>query len=346
MFTKELVGRANGIAAGWGNLGGGVTQILIGTLVFPLLSNYAYSGTDEERRSKAWRTACIVPAVIGLATGISVILFSDDSPKGNYSKMKKQGNFTSVSIVGSFRDGWFDMNTWLLFVQYACCFGVEITMNNAAALYFKEAFGMSTSRAALFASIFGWMNVFARGLGGYFSDYGNNKLGMKGRLLWQSMCLMVEGLMVILFAQTKSIVLAVCIMIVFSIFVQAAEGSTYGIVPYVNPKVTGSVSGIVGAGGNVGAVVFSLFFRQLSSKDAFTWMGIVIVSSSFLSLFVHIRSQQAESMLSSTIRELRSIREMKEAEDDTKDKVVLDKNESETDTCSLTSPPTSPRIIE
>lgn len=152
--------------------------------------------------------------------------------------------------------------------------------------------------------------------------------------------------MVILFAQTKSIVLAVCIMIVFSIFVQAAEGSTYGIVPYVNPKVTGSVSGIVGAGGNVGAVVFSLFFRQLSFKDAFTWMGIVIVSSSFLSLFVHIRSQQTESMLSSTIRELRSIREMKEAEEDTKDKDVLDKNESETDTCSFTSPPTSPRMIE
>jgi NNP family nitrate/nitrite transporter-like MFS transporter len=28
-------------------------------------------------------------------------------------------------------------NTWILFIQYACCFGVELTMNNAAALYFK-----------------------------------------------------------------------------------------------------------------------------------------------------------------------------------------------------------------
>ena len=38
----------------------------------------------------------------------------------------------------SFRRGALNINTWLLFIQYACCFGVELTMNNAAATYFKE----------------------------------------------------------------------------------------------------------------------------------------------------------------------------------------------------------------
>ena len=61
------------------------------------------------------------------------------------------------------------------------------------------------------------------------------------------------------------------------------------IVPYVNPLTTGSVSGIIGAGGNVGAVVFGLFFRQFDSKTAFVLMGTVIMCSSVLSLFIRIR---------------------------------------------------------
>lgn len=177
MFTKELVGTTNATAAGWGNLGGGVTQILIGTIVFPLLKNFVYNGTDEERRNNAWRTACVVPAFLGIATGVCVILFSDDAPKGNYSKFKKRNQMPHVSIVGSFRDGAINLNTWLLFIQYACCFGVEITMNNAAALYFREKFMMSTPKAAAYASIFGWMNIFARGLGGFLSDKGNKRMG-------------------------------------------------------------------------------------------------------------------------------------------------------------------------
>eukprot|EP00957_Ditylum_brightwellii_P201953 15327940-Ditylum_brightwellii.AAC.1 len=64
------------------------------------------------------------------------------------------------------------------------------------------------------------MNLFARGLGGYMSDKLNETMGMRGRLLVHT----------------------------------AAEGTSYGIVPYVNPPCTGSIAGIVGAGGNTGAV--------------------------------------------------------------------------------------------
>mmetsp|Transcript_17860 Transcript_17860/g.36453 ORF Transcript_17860/g.36453 Transcript_17860/m.36453 type:complete len:123 (-) Transcript_17860:161-529(-) len=78
-------------------------------------------------------------------------------------------------------------------------------------------------------------------------------------------------------------------MVFFSMFVQAAEGSTYGIVPYVNPPATGSIAGIVGAGGNTGAVCFGLGFRQLESKPAFYLMGGCIVASGVLSLFICIK---------------------------------------------------------
>ena len=77
---------------------------------------------------QAWRTVCIVPACVGLATGIIILKISDDSPKGNYAEMKKNGTMAEVSAGASFRTGAMNINTWLLFIQYACCFGVELTM--------------------------------------------------------------------------------------------------------------------------------------------------------------------------------------------------------------------------
>lgn len=78
-------------------------------------------------------------------------------------------------------------------------------------------------------------------------------------------------------------------MVLFSSVVQAAEGSTYGIVPYVNPPVTGSIAGVVGAGGNLGAVGFGLGFRQLDTLTAFRLMGGTIIASGFFTLLVSIK---------------------------------------------------------
>jgi NNP family nitrate/nitrite transporter-like MFS transporter len=224
MFTKEWVGTANAIVGGWGNLGGGITQILMGSVLFPLFRNMY---DDSE---KAWRTICVFPAFLGIVTAYCVIMYTDDSPKGNFSKLKKQNEMEPVDMLKSFRDGASNSNTWLLFVQYACCFGVEITMNNAAALYFKEEFGLNTEQAAAIASIFGWMNLFARGCGGFLSDRANMRWGMRGRLMWQSLVLFLEGCFVVIFAFSTNLVSAIVVLVFFSIFVQAAEGSSYGYV--------------------------------------------------------------------------------------------------------------------
>jgi len=207
--------------------------------------------------------------------------------------MKKNGIMAEVSAEASFRQGAMNVNTWLLFIQYACCFGVELTMNNASATYFKEEFELTTESAAAIASIFGWMNLFARGLGGFTSDKFNAKMGMRGRLIWQTTCLLIEGIMVLIFAQTKNLAVAIIILVIFSSFVQAAEGSTYGIVPYVDPPSTGSISGIVGAGGNTGAVCFGLGFRQLGYEKAFNIMGFSIIGSAFLSFLVLIKGHRS-----------------------------------------------------
>jgi Nitrate/nitrite transporter len=179
MFAKEVAGTANALVGGWGNLGGGVTQLVMGSVLFPLFKQ----GMSPEM---AWRTVSIVPACVGFLTGYTIMKISDDCPKGNYKEMKQNGIMNEVSAAASFRDGALNFNTWLLFIQYGCCFGVELTMNNAAASYFKETFDLSTESAAAIASIFGWMNLFARGLGGFTSDKLNAKMGMRGRLIVQT----------------------------------------------------------------------------------------------------------------------------------------------------------------
>ena len=162
-------------------------------------------------------------------------------------------------------------------------------MTQAAALYFQDEFDQSTESAAAIASIFGWMNLFARGVGGFYSDMANVRLGFRGRLWCQVFMLVCEGLLAIAFSYTHQLGTAILAMCLFSISVQAAEGSTFGIVPYVDTTVTGSVAGIVGAGGNVGGVCFALLFRALDDdRSAFLWMGCSVLACSICSLFVTI----------------------------------------------------------
>ena len=56
IFAKQVVVTANTLVAGWGNMGGGVAQLVVGSVLFPLFK-LIYQGDA----SQAWRTVCIVP---------------------------------------------------------------------------------------------------------------------------------------------------------------------------------------------------------------------------------------------------------------------------------------------
>lgn len=68
---------------------------------------------------------------------------------------------------------------------------------------------------------------------------------------------------------------------------------TFFTVPYVNPAITGSISGIVGAGGNVGGVAFATIFRQFYDRKAFSAMGWTAMISAVLTFFSSIRGHAA-----------------------------------------------------
>ena len=107
MFAKEVVGTANALTAGWGNLGGGVTQLIMGSALFPLFKVF-FDGDAE----KAWRSVSVVPAVVAFASGVMIYTTSEDAPKGNYKEMKMKGLMPEVSAASSFRSGAMNFNTW------------------------------------------------------------------------------------------------------------------------------------------------------------------------------------------------------------------------------------------
>ena len=116
---------------------------------------------------------------------------------------------------------------------------------------------------------------------------------LRGRQLVVILTLLLYlGVFVMVFSRAKSLAGAITALMTFSLFVQGAEGSTFGIVPYLNPNVTGTVAGIVGAGGNAGAVIFSILFRQMEYRQAFFWMGAATSAVSLLSSMVWIKGYE------------------------------------------------------
>mmetsp|Transcript_14958 Transcript_14958/g.34545 ORF Transcript_14958/g.34545 Transcript_14958/m.34545 type:complete len:506 (-) Transcript_14958:316-1833(-) len=286
LFVKEVAGAAQAIAGGWGNLGGGVTQV-----VMPLVYTACLTGMSEYN---AWRYSFIVPGSAALICGVCMLRFSDDTPKGNISELVKANAIQKKSATSSAREGFGEVVTWVLALQYGCCFGVELTVNNMMAGYFTTRFELDLVAAGTIASLFGLMNIFARAIGGFLSDKMNKKFGFRGRLGVQFGCLMYEGIMLYIFSRMETIETAIPMLIMFSVGVQASEGSTFGVVPYVKPAATGSVSGVVGAGGNIGAVCWGfifLFRGSMPPQDCLMIISFVVIFSALVTPFVFIKEQ-------------------------------------------------------
>ena len=111
---------------------------------------------------------------------------------------------------------------------------------------------------------------------------------MKGRLISQLILLLLGGILGFIFIECKSLTGTLIAMIFLSISIHASEGTTFAIVPFVDPTITGTVSGIVGAGGNAGAICYGFMFRQLPFQTAFIIMASTTVASSILTPFIFI----------------------------------------------------------
>jgi NNP family nitrate/nitrite transporter-like MFS transporter len=284
MFAPNCVGTANATSAGWGNLGGGVTQMVM-PLVFAGFVALGFAN------SAAWRLAMVAAGAVCFVTGLVYFRFTTDLPDGNFSDVRKSLDTeasANSSGKGSFLLAARDVRVWALFLVYAACFGIELTINNIAAIYYMDYFHLGLSTAGLVAGLFGLMNIFARTLGGFISDRFVERGGLQGRVRWLFIALLVEGVALLLFSRMTVLALAIPTMIIFSLFVQMSEGATYSVVPFINRKAIGSVSGIVGAGGNMGAVCAGFLFRieSMTYPQVLLILGFLVVLFSFSTFLV------------------------------------------------------------
>lgn len=144
--------------------------------------------------------------------------------------------------------------------------------------------------AGLLATLSGITNIVSRASGGFASDKACEHMGMKGRVLLHFFLAFAPGVLLLWFAAAETERSATAALVLLSFLAQvrpphallsdgrpwcgfdgfscwgvkmcwdqAANGSCFALVPYVSEHV-GSVSGIVGAGGNVGGVCFALMF--------------------------------------------------------------------------------------
>src|SRR5579875_2229354 len=255
MFAPNVVGTANAAAAGWGNLGGGVTQ-----MVMPLL----FAGFSSLAGAQwGWRLAMTVPGIAMFLLGIAYYMLTQDTPAGDFKYLGKRPgrDATYSTFAGACRDP----RVWALSIIYGACFGMELTIDNIAAMY-----------------------LFARALGGIVSDRCQRLWGLRGRTLLLGSTLFAEGLALMLFSRMHVLSLAIAAMLLAGLFIKMSNGATYSVVPFINQRALGAVAGVVGAGGNLGAFLAGFFFKgSMPWTQALFLLGIIISFVSFLALTIH-----------------------------------------------------------
>ena len=301
MFAPNVVGTANATVAGWGNMGGGATLIVM-PLVFSAFVGAGYLNED------AWRYAMVIPGVALFIMGFVYYFFTQDTPEGNVADLRKNdANFKAKKgdEKGSFWNACKDYRVWILFLAYGACFGIEITIDNIATLYFVDNFNLGLKEAGIIAGTFGMMNIFARALGGIFGDKAGKKFGLKGRILILGAFLLCEGIGIMVFSAMDILPWAIASMLLFALFLKMSNGATYSVVPFINKKAIGAVSGIVGAGGNVGAVLAGFLFasNDISYRESLFIIGIAVIAVSVVSLLLGAVKKQDEVVSTPSVAE-------------------------------------------
>ncbi|KAI1115955.1 nitrate transporter [Nemania sp. NC0429] len=171
-------------------------------------------------------------------------------------------------------------------ITYLCSFGGELAINSIlSAYYLKNSPRTSPASAANVAAIFGFLNFVTRPLGGFVSDYLYKVTGRSlwAKKIWIVVCGVLAGAFLITIGMLDPHELPVLLGLVslMAVFLEAGNGSNFGLVPHVHPQANGVLSGITGAAGNLGGVVFSIVFRFVDNgtnyAKAFWVIGVITI---------------------------------------------------------------------
>ncbi len=292
MFAPNVVGTANATVGGWGNAGGGVTQSVMPLILAALLS----LGVQH---ALGWRMAMVVPGIMMLVVAVLYWRCTQDTPEGSFAALRARGVTelgTKKGGLAAFRRAAGNYRVWMLATCYAAGFGVEIFIHGVAASYYVDRFGLSLTTAGLAAGSFGLLALFARALGGIFSDRIARTRGLDGRI-WLLFGLMVgEGVGLLAFSSMGTAGSAILAMLAFGLFTHMSCGSIYALVPFIDRKALGGVCGIIGAGGNIGAVAAGFLLKGVGSlPGALFDLGWIVLGCACCALAIRFSAQHKRS---------------------------------------------------
>jgi MFS transporter, NNP family, nitrate/nitrite transporter len=162
---------------------------------------------------------------------------------------------------------------------YFANFGAELAVVSMLPMFFEETWGLTAAAAGLIAASFAFVNLFARPMGGLVSDrFGNRRFVMLAYMFGIAIGFVLMGLL----NSNWPLIIAIAITIGCSFFVQGAEGATFGIIPSIKRRLTGQISGMAGAYGNVGAVFYLFVFMFVTPQQFF----FIIAAGAFLAWVV------------------------------------------------------------
>jgi len=170
----------------------------------------------------------------------------------------------------------------ILSIAYAVTFGAELAVVSMLPLFFKNVFLIPAALAGIFGASFAVIDILSCPSGGSISD----RFGRK-----KSLVVTLTGAAIGFFAMSQitgewHIAVAVAVIMVGSFFLGSAAGCVFAVVPLIRRRLTGQIAGMVGAYGNIGAVVFLTVFSFVTPSVFFLSIAGGIALAAIAALFL------------------------------------------------------------
>lgn len=177
----------------------------------------------------------------------------------------------------------FSLQTLVVAGCYFCSFGAELAINSILGAYYLTQFPyLLQTGTGKWAAMFGLLNVVFRPLGGIISDFIYRRTSVWGKKYLLHTYGIITGIFLIAIGVTNSKHPSTLFGLVagMAFFLEGGNGANFSLVPHVHPAANGIVSGVTGACGNFGGIIFAIIFRYQGAAYGKTiWIiGVITIA--------------------------------------------------------------------